>query len=56
VRQGLTPAQAGNLVARLTGIAAAPGGWSIEEVERLEFTRWMRETGHLSEHGPRDHR
>ena len=40
-RCGLSVAEAGNLTARLEGIHAVPGGWSLAEVERLQFLRWL---------------
>jgi hypothetical protein len=40
-RCGLTVEQAGNLTAHLRGIHAVPGGWTLDEVARLQFTRWL---------------
>ena len=40
-RCGLSIEQAGNLTAHLEGIRPVPGGWTLEEVARLQFTRWM---------------
>jgi hypothetical protein len=46
-RCGLTVQQAGNLTAHLRGIRAVPGGWTLDEVARLEFTRWLVRSGVL---------
>jgi hypothetical protein len=46
-RCGLSIEQAGNLTAHLEGIRAVPGGWTLEEVARLQFTRWMVMAGEL---------
>jgi hypothetical protein len=46
-RCGLSIEQAGNLIARLEGLRAVPGGWSVEEVQRLRFARWMVDAGRL---------
>lgn len=46
-RCGLSSEQAGNLTAHLEGIRAVPGGWTLEEVARLQFTRWMVMAGEL---------
>jgi len=48
-RCGLSVEQAGNLTARLEGIGPVPGGWSVEEVERLQFARWLVDTGLVGE-------
>ena len=42
---GLSTAEAGNLTARLEGIHAVPGGWSLRDVERLQFLRWLITSG-----------
>jgi hypothetical protein len=44
-RCGLSTAEAGNLTARLEGIHAVPGGWSLRDVERLQFLRWLITSG-----------
>lgn len=46
-RCGLTVEQAGNLTAHLRGIRAVPGGWTLDEVARLQFTRWLVASGAL---------
>jgi hypothetical protein len=46
-RCGLTSEEAGNLTAHLEGIRAVPGGWTLDEVARLQFTRWMVQAGQL---------
>ena len=42
---GLSTAEAGNLTARLEGIHAVPGGWTLRDVERLQFLRWLITSG-----------
>jgi len=44
-RCGLTVEQAGNLTAYLNGIHAVPGGWTLAEVARLRFARWLVVSG-----------
>jgi hypothetical protein len=44
---GLTSEQAANLTARLAGIGSAPGGWTVGNVQRLLFLRWLVESGRL---------
>jgi hypothetical protein len=44
-RCGLSIAEAGNLTARLEGIHAVPGGWTLRDVERLQFLRWLITSG-----------
>ena len=47
-RCGLSVEQATNLTAHLAGIPPVPGlGWSLAEVERLRFLRWMVTAGRL---------
>jgi len=46
-RCGLSIAEAGNLTARLEGIHPVPGGWSLGEVERLQFLRWLITSGRV---------
>jgi hypothetical protein len=46
-RCGLSIEQAGNLTARLEGLRGVPGGWSVEEVQRLRFARWLVDAGRL---------
>jgi len=46
-RCGLSIEQAGNLTAHLEGIRAVPGGWTLDEVARLQFTRWLVTVGQL---------
>jgi hypothetical protein len=40
-RAGLSREEAGNLTARLAGIGPVRGGWSVTEIERLRFLRWL---------------
>ena len=44
---GLSAREAGSLTARLTGIDMVPGGWLVEEVERLLFVRELVRTGRM---------
>ena len=46
-RCGLSVVEAGNLTARLEGIHPVPGGWSLRDVERLRFLRWLVTSGRL---------
>ena len=38
---GMMPAEAGNLTAYLHGLTPVEGGWTIAEVERLLFVRYL---------------
>ena len=44
VIQGLQPAEAANLIALASGLAPVGGGWTIAEIERLLFLRYLVET------------
>jgi hypothetical protein len=44
---GLTMSEAGNLTAHVKGLHAVPGGWTVEEIERLLFVREMVRQGRL---------
>ena len=44
---GLTMSEAGNLTAHVKGLHAVPGGWSVEEIERLLFVREMVRQGRM---------
>jgi len=46
-RCGLSVEQAGNLTAHLEGIRPVPGGWTLDEVARLQFARWLVTDGLL---------
>lgn len=46
-RIGLTTEEAANLTARIAGIGPAPGGWTVGDVQRLLFVRWLAETHRL---------
>jgi hypothetical protein len=48
-RCGLSVEQAGNLTAHLEGIRAVPGGWTVDEVQRLRFARWLVATSRIGE-------
>jgi hypothetical protein len=43
VRRGLRPAEAANVVAYLVGLAPVERGWTVEEIERLLFVRFLVE-------------
>lgn len=51
---GLTPEQAGNLTARLEGIKPIRGGWTVAEIERLNFLRWLVTRGRFVDDQPAD--
>ena len=44
---GLRSSEAGNVTAYLNGLAPVSGGWTIEEVERLLFVRYLDERRQL---------
>jgi hypothetical protein len=44
---GLTTSEAGNLTAHVKGLHAVPGGWNVEEIERLLFVREMVRQGRM---------
>ena len=44
---GMRPAEAGNLTAYLNGLTPVEGGWTIAEVERLLFARYLVDRGWL---------
>lgn len=44
---GLSAREAGTLTAHLTGLQIVPGGWRVEEVERLLFVRELIRTGRM---------
>lgn len=44
---GFEAHEAGSLVARVTGLGMVPGGWAVEEVERLLFVRELVRTGRM---------
>jgi hypothetical protein len=45
---GLTVREAGNLTARVKGLKSVPGGWQVEEIERLLFVRELVRQGRIS--------
>jgi hypothetical protein len=45
--RGLRRNEAGNLTAYLYGLPPIEGGWRLQEIERLLFTRYLVEQGHL---------
>lgn len=46
--RGLTPAEAGNLTAYSIGLAPIVGGWSVREIERLRFLRFLIDSGRVA--------
>jgi hypothetical protein len=46
-RCGLSVEQASNLTAHLEGIRPVAGGWTLDEIARLQFTRWLVTAGLL---------
>jgi hypothetical protein len=44
---GLTMTEAGNLTAHVKGLHAVPGGWTVEEIERLLFVRELVRQGRM---------
>ena len=44
---GLSAREAGSLTGHLSGLRMVPGGWVIEEVERLLFVRELVRTGRM---------
>ena len=45
---GLTDSEAGNLTACVKGLRAVPGGWAVEEIERLLFVRELVRQGRMT--------
>ena len=43
VRRGLRPTEAANVVAFLVGLAPSERGWTVDEIERLRFVRYLVE-------------
>jgi hypothetical protein len=46
-RTGLSKIQAGNLAALASGLAPTASGWSIAEIDSLQFVRWLVDQGRL---------
>ena len=44
---GLSAREAGSLTARLNGLPVVPGGWQVQEIERLLFVRELIRTGRM---------
>ena len=44
---GLGSREAASLTARLVGVPMVPGGWTVEELERLLFARELVRTGRM---------
>jgi hypothetical protein len=50
--RGLQAMEAGNLTAYLHGLAPVESGWTLGEIKRLQFARWLVEHGYLDEGDP----
>jgi hypothetical protein len=46
--RGLSPAEAGNLTAYSMGLGPVDGGWTVREIERLRFLRYLAGTGRVT--------
>jgi hypothetical protein len=46
-RSGMSRIQARNLVALASGLAPVAGGWSVTEIDHLQFVRWLVDNGRL---------
>ena len=44
---GLTSEEAANLTARVAGIGSTPCGWTVADVQKLLFLRWLVERQRL---------
>jgi hypothetical protein len=47
-RCGFTAREAGDLTARLEGLGAVRSGWTLAQVERMLFLRWLHEHDRLA--------
>jgi hypothetical protein len=45
--RGLSPAEAGNVTAYSLGLAPIDGGWTVREIERLRFLRYLLDAGRI---------
>jgi hypothetical protein len=45
--KGLAPAEAGNLTAYLRGLRPVDRGWTVAEIDRLLFLRYLVDRGRL---------
>jgi len=45
---GLTPDEAGNLTAHLTGLRVTGAPWTVREIERVVFLRTLVERGRIT--------
>jgi hypothetical protein len=45
---GCTPAEATNLVGLSVGLRPVAAGWTLGQIERLRFLRYLVETGRLA--------
>ena len=45
--RGLAPTEAGNLTAYLRGLRPVDKGWTVAEINRLLFLRYLVDRGHL---------
>ncbi len=44
---GLTPTEAGNVTAVAVGLPPVESGWSVREIERLRFLRYLVDEGRV---------
>ena len=48
LRRGLSPVEAANVTALSVGLRPVDSGWSIGQIERLRFLRYLVERGRLT--------
>jgi len=48
--KGLAPAEAGNLTAYLRGLRPVDHGWTVAEIDRLLFLRYLVDRGRFDDH------
>jgi hypothetical protein len=46
-RRGMSSVQAGNLAALAAGLPPVARGWSVSEIDGLQFARWLVDNGRL---------
>lgn len=51
--RGLSPTEAGNVVAYAAGLHAGERGWSVKQIEQLVALRSLVECGVIDRHAPR---
>ena len=45
--RGLAPVEAGNLTAYLRGLRPVDGGWTVSEIDRVLFLRYLVDRGRI---------